>query len=162
MNVATTAFAIDIKGNLPFEFEPVEQWAVVFDGGRPRLMSARVAKSLKSILVTGSVDSLPASAYVAVVASYADGSVRSTPVSKLGGTTSSGNFSEGNASEKESHLTQKNIEIEKLERELAEANDLVKRSSGLIEVDAVYDKIAVIDREIAEEQRAQRALKDLR
>ena len=159
--LVSTSSALDIQGTLPFESEPVEQWAVVFDGGRPKLLPARAVKSLKSISVTGSAEALPPSTYVAVAASYVDGTVKSTPVVKLGHESLSGEGAARGIEEKRSLLAQKTLRVEELDGELARINEKVKRESGLIEVDAVYEKIAVIDREIAEEERAQRALRNL-
>ena len=157
----STSSALDIQGTLPFESEPVDQWAVVFDGGRPKLLPARAVKSLKSISISGSAEALPSSAYVAVVASYVDGSVKSTPVVKPGQESFSGVSSARGIDEKRSLLAQKKLRIEELDSELTRINEKVKKDSGLVEVDAVYEKISVIDREIAEEERAQRALREL-
>jgi hypothetical protein len=153
--------ADEVRGTLPFHAEPSEQWLLAFDGGRPRFIPARVSKSIDSLTVSGAASDGGVGGYVAAVVLYADGSVRSTPLHR-GGDQSRPNPSSATVEEQQALLKERRLRIDNLEKELSKINESVKRTSGLTEVDAIYEKIAEIDREIAEEERSRRSLESIR
>lgn len=153
--------ANDFRGVLPFHAEPSDQWLVAFDGGRPRLFPARVNKSIDALTVSGAISSVGQAGYVSAVVLYADGTVHSTPLHPIGELDSFG-VASISTEEKHAHLAKRKQRIEELEKELSKINESVKRSSGLNEVDAIYEKIAALDREISDEERSRRRLEELR
>lgn len=142
------AVAQKLEEELPYIRDPVNQWIAVVQDDTIRMLPADLEKTPKTLKISTFLRGVTQDTLVAGVALLTDGEVIATPFHaawKNEFEGSSISVAKSQAEDLAKRINQANIKVKTIEGEIAVVTRKLRKASGLIEVDELYDKAGIFE-----------------
>lgn len=145
--------AVTIEEELPFTKEVESQYILAVNNGKIKILPAELRKSPKVLNIIGSVDDTDKDILTAAAVKFTDGQIESTPLRNYNKSPLNSGLTvlaEEQAAELANRLKVAQEQVANSEKEIESLTRDLRKKAGLDEVDAILDKIKLVEVEILE------------